>query len=90
MYAKSTQWRRRLFVEVLRVEEKRRTRRGRGRVSFTQYLEFQEDQDMTKLFNFTRTQEMRREGVSTLKWRRKRVYIIMVEKNINKRLFNKG
>ena len=32
-------------------------------MSFTQYLESQEDQDMTKLHNFTRTQEKRREGV---------------------------
>ena len=27
-----------------------------------QYLESQEDQDMTRLLNFTRTQEKRREG----------------------------
>ena len=39
---------------------KRRTRRGRV---LTQYLESQEDQDMTRLFYFTRTQERRREGV---------------------------
>ena len=32
-------------------------------MSLTQYLEFQEDQDMTRLLNFTRTQERRREGV---------------------------
>ena len=31
-------------------------------MSLTQYLEFQKDQDMTRLFNFTRTQEKRREG----------------------------
>ena len=31
-------------------------------MSLTQYLEFQEDQDMTRLLNFTRTQEKRREG----------------------------
>ena len=31
-------------------------------MSFTQYLESQEDQDMTRLLNFTRTQERRREG----------------------------
>ena len=49
-------------MEVLRVEEKRRTRRGR--VSLTQYLKSQEDQDMTRLLYFTRTQEGRREGVS--------------------------
>ena len=40
---------------------KRRVRRGR--VGLTQYLESQEDQDMTKLLNFTRTQERRRERV---------------------------
>ena len=34
----------------------------RGRVGLTQYLESQEDQDMTRLLNFTRTQEKRREG----------------------------
>ena len=32
-------------------------------MSLTQYLEFQEDQDMTRLLNFTRTQEKRIEGV---------------------------
>ena len=30
-------------------------------MSLTQYLESQEDQDMTRLFNFTKTQERRRE-----------------------------
>ena len=40
---------------------KRRVRRGR--VSLTQYLEFQKDQDMTRLLNFIRTQERRREEV---------------------------
>ena len=35
----------------------------RGKVSLTQYLESQEDQDMTRLLNFTRTQERRRDGV---------------------------
>ena len=49
-------------MEDLRVEEKRRTRRGI--VSLTQYLESQEDQDMTRLLNFTRTQERKRKGVS--------------------------
>ena len=34
----------------------------RERVSLTQYLESQEDQDMTRLLYFTRTQERRREG----------------------------
>ena len=32
-------------------------------MSLTQYLESQEDQDMTKLLYFIRTQEMRRERV---------------------------
>ena len=41
----------------------RKKRLRRGRVSLTQYLESQEDQDMTRLLNFTRTQERRREGV---------------------------
>ena len=40
---------------------KRRVRRGR--VSLTQYLESQEDQNMIRLLNFTRTQERRREGI---------------------------
>ena len=31
-------------------------------MSLTQYLEFQEDQDMTRPLHFTRTQEKRREG----------------------------
>ena len=44
-------------MEVLRVE---RTRIGR--VSLTQYLESQEDQDMIRLLYFTRTRERRRDG----------------------------
>ena len=32
-------------------------------MSLTQNLEFQEDQDMTRLLNFTGTQERRRQGV---------------------------
>ena len=54
-------------------------------MSLTQYLEFQKDQDMTRLFNFTRTQEKRREGdfffffwSSGMKERG--VYIVMVDK----------
>ena len=31
-------------------------------MSLTQYLESQEDQDMIRLLNFTRTQERRRDG----------------------------
>ena len=37
-------------------------------MSLTQYLESQEDQDMTRLLNFTRTQEKRREGDFLLCW----------------------
>ena len=32
-------------------------------MSLTKYLESQEDQDMTRLLNFTRTQKRRREGI---------------------------
>ena len=48
----------------------RKRRARRGRVSLNQYLEFQEDQDMTRLLNFTRTQEKRREerGVFCVLW----------------------
>ena len=53
-------------MEVLKVEEKRRTRRGR--VSLTQYLESQEDQDMTRLLYFTKTQERRRERFFGVPW----------------------
>ena len=58
---------------------KKRTRRGR--VSLTQYLEFQENQDMTILLNFTRTQEKRREGdfLSCLGMKERGVYIVVVE-----------
>ena len=37
-------------------------------MSLTQYLESQEDQDMTRLLNFTRTQEKRREGDFLCLW----------------------
>ena len=37
-------------------------------MSLTQYLESQEDQDMTRLLNFTRTQEKRRDGVFFVSW----------------------
>jgi len=67
------------LVEVLKVEDKRRTRRGR--VSLIQYLEFQEDQNMTRPLYFIRTQEKRREGVLvSLGMEERGVYIIVVEK----------
>ena len=37
-------------------------------MNLTQYLESQEDQDMTRLLNFTRTQEKRREGDFFVSW----------------------
>ena len=37
-------------------------------MNLTQYLESQEDQDMTRLFNFTRTQERSREGGFFVFW----------------------
>ena len=37
-------------------------------MSLTQYLESQEDQNMTRLLNFTRTQEKRREGDFLSSW----------------------
>ena len=37
-------------------------------MSLTQYLESQEDQDMTRLLNFTRTQERRRDEVFFVSW----------------------
>ena len=46
-----------------RSERWRKRRVRRGRVSLTQYFESQEDQDITKLLNFTRTQERGRNGV---------------------------
>ena len=49
-------------------------------MSLTQYLESQEDQDMTKLLNFTRTQEKRREGVFLcLGMNERGVYIVVVK-----------
>ena len=50
-------------------------------MSLTQYLKSQKDQDMTKLLNFTRTQEKRREGDFFVSFGMKemRVYIIVVE-----------
>ena len=50
----------------------------RGRVSLTQYLKSQEDQDMTRLLYFPRTQEMR--VFMCLRIDKMRVYIVVVEK----------
>ena len=50
-------------------------------MSLTQYLESQEDQDMTRLLYFTRTQERRKEEVFVcLGMKEIEVYIVEVEK----------
>ena len=50
-------------------------------MSLTQYLESQEDQDMTILLNFTRTPKRRREGVLCVFGMKEReVYIVVVKK----------
>ena len=49
-------------------------------MSLIQYLESQEDQDMTRPLYFTRTQEKRREGVFVcFGMNEKGVYIVVVE-----------
>ena len=62
-------------MEVLRVEQRRRTSRGRARLN--QYLESQEDHEMIRLTpHFTKTQKGRRESVSVclLEWKRGGLY----------------
>ena len=61
-------------------------------MSLTQYLESQEDQDMIRLLNFTRTQERRREGVFSCVFginERGGIYS-SGERNTNGRSFNEG
>ena len=60
-------------------------------MSLTQYLESQEDQDMTRLLNFTRTQEGRREAVFVCSGMKERggLYNSGGE-NMNGRPFNEG
>ena len=61
-------------------------------MSLTQYLESQEDQDMTRLLYFTRTQERRREGGFVclgMKERGGGLYSSSGE-NMNGRPFNEG
>ena len=49
-------------------------------MNLTQYLESQEDQDMTRLLNFTRTQEKRRDEVFVCPGMNERgVYTVAVE-----------
>ena len=66
---------------------KRRVRRGR--VSLTQYLESQEDQNMTRLLNFLELKRgEERWFLCHLEWRRRGVYI--GGENMNWRPFNEG
>ena len=60
-------------------------------MSLTQYLESQEDQDMTRLLYFTRTQERRRERGFFVSWNEGEggLYSSGGE-NINERPFNEG
>ena len=60
-------------------------------MSLTQYLESQEDQNMTRLLNFTKTQEKRREGVFVSFGMKERggLYSSGGE-NMNGRPFNEG
>ena len=61
-------------------------------MSLTQYLESQEDQDMTRLLYFTRTQERKREGFFFLCFGMKErggLYSSGGE-NMNGRPFNEG
>ena len=61
-------------------------------MSLTQYLESQEDQDMTRLLNFTKTQERRRGGVFVVCFGMKErggLYSSGGE-NMNGRPFNEG
>ena len=69
---------------------KRRARRGIG--SPTQYLESQEDQDMTRLLNFTRSQEKKREGnfVVCLGMKERGGFYRSGGENMNRRPFNEG
>ena len=60
-------------------------------MSLTQYLESQEDQDMTRLLNFTRTQERRRDGVFVcLGMNEMRGLYSSGGGNMNGRSFNEG
>ena len=60
-------------------------------MNLTQYLESQENQDMTRLLNFTRTQERRREGVFVCLGMKERGGLYNSDKeNMNGRSFNEG
>ena len=59
-------------------------------MNLTQYLEFQEDQDITRLLNFTRTQEKRREGGLCLGMKEREGLYSNGGGNMNERSFNEG
>ena len=61
-------------------------------MSLTQYLKSQEDQDMTRLLNFTRTQEKRREGsiFVCLEMKEMGGLYSSSRENMNGRPFNEG
>ena len=59
-------------------------------MSLTQYLESQEDQDMTRLLNFTRTQERRRGGLLCLGMKERVGLYSSGGENMNGRPFNEG
>ena len=61
-------------------------------MSLTQYLESQEDQDMTRLLYFTRTQERRRErgGFVCFGMKERRGLYSSGGENMNGRPFNEG
>ena len=59
-------------------------------MSLTQYLESQEDQDITRLLNFTRTQERRRERVFMFWNEREGDSYSSGRENMNGGSFNKG
>ena len=61
-------------------------------MSLTQYLESQEDQDVKRLLNFTRTQEKRRERVFFVSFGMKERWGLYssVGGNMNRRPFNES
>ena len=61
-------------------------------MSLTQYLEFQEDQNMTRLLNFTRTQKKRRDGGFFVCFEMKEMKGLYSSDggNMNGRQFNEG
>ena len=60
-------------------------------MSLNQYLETQENQDMTRLLNFTKTQERRREGGFLCLGMKERGGLYSSGgKNMNGRPFNEG